>query len=1170
MKKSKTITALSIIFMGISLISAQAGTISGSIDYNDSKTGNITVVATSSMAGNRSLQLDGDGDYVVVESVQDLSGSEITIQYWFRGSSIQSAVRQQGGGWIVAGWNNKHIISNDGGINGIEAGPLATDGNWHHLVLSWKQGAAGGFASYIDGRLVESRDAADDPIPSHDSSLYFGAFQGQFEFANGELDEIAIWNKALTAEEVASNWYKKLNGEEEGLIGFWDFDDDTADDLSVNEHHGQIMGDAITVEAEIPGLGAYFTTQISAPGEYRFDNLPNGSGYHLSAFLDANENGVAEELEPQGDYSGNTFDLSGDLSHADILLLERPEINTHPSGTRVGAGEDVELSITASGSSPLIFQWSRNGVDLSNGGNISGADSPALLLKNTAGADSGAYKCVVENAAGEAISKTVILQVVEGGVSISGTINYEGAQEGPVMIKAAQIQAGNRVLSLDGDGDYAITPLTDLSGDELTIQYWFKGENIQSAVRQQSSGYIVAGWGGSHILSFDGGTGGLDAGSAATDGTWHQLTMSWKRDTAGGFATYLDGALIERRDSADAEVPDINAQVYFGAFNGVGEFANGQLDEIAIWEHALTEAEVQSGWNQPLSGDEEGLLGFWNFDDGQGADLSDYGNDAELHGDASITEETIPGLGGAVYSGVLESLGNYTLANILPGKNFEITVFMDVNENGGPDASEPSGFFDGNPFNLNKNATQVDLTLTEPPSFGGEPFDKRVVLGGEAMFSAEVKGSKPLTYIWSKNGVALSNGGKIRGADSAHLTIGNTSVADSGSYSLTVSNEKGEVVSREAKLSVVSDGVSVAGKIHYSNLPAGNIHLSASQFVPGNKALSLDGRNDFVVVPELVDLSGPELSIQYWFRGKTVQSAVRQQSGGWVVTGWNGLHILSNDGGVGGISIGESVTDGNWHHVVFTWEVDLENGFRSYLDGKLVATRDSSDQEIPIHDAPLYFGSFNGVGEFTEGELDEIAIWYRALKPSEIEAQWNLPLTGNENDLAGFWNFDNGTADDLSPNAYHGEFNGDATTVDAFIPGFAGEHFTDVIASGGDFTMANLPKGENYHLYAFVDLNGNFSLDPDEPLSSYAGNPFDLDTGKDDVVIDLGGESTPAVMTLTRQDQSITISWDSSTGLRLFSADSLNGAQWTEIGGVIDGSITLNTDQQKRFYQLRE
>jgi hypothetical protein len=1170
MKKLNFYVGLWSILFTCSLVSIQAGSISGTVDYQDSETGNITVVATSSLDGNKALQLDGDGDYVVVESVQDLSGSEITIQYWFRGSSIQSAVRQQGGGWIVAGWNNSHIISNDGGVNGIEAGPLATDGNWHHLVLSWKQGAPGGFASYLDGRLVESRDAADDPIPSHNSPLYFGAFQGQFEFANGELDEIAIWQKALTTEEVAATWYKKLNGDEEGLVGYWDFDDETADDRSPNEHHGQIMGDAWTVDAEIPGLGAFYTTEITAPGAYRFDNVPDGSGYQLFAFLDVNEDGVAGELEPQGRYSGNPFDVAGDLSNADILLLERPEVNTQPMGTRVGAGENVELSITASGSSPLTFQWSRNGNHLSDGGNISGANSPTLLLKNAVGADSGAYKCIVDNAAGEAISKTVILQVVEGGVSISGTIDYEGVQEGPVIIKAAQIQAGNRVLSLDGDGDYAITPLTNLSGDELTIQYWFKGKDIQSAVRQQSAGYIVAGWYGSHILSFDGGTAGPDAGSAATDGNWHQLTMSWKRATSGGFATYLDGALIERRDSADVEVPDINAQVYFGAFNGVGEFANGQLDEIAIWERALTEAEVQSGWNQPLSGNEKGLLGFWNFDDGMGADLSALGNDAELHGDAAIIDETIPGLGGAVFTGILESPGSFTLANVLPGKNFEVTVFMDVNENGGPDASEPSGSFGDNPFNLNENATQIDITLTEPPSIGGEPLDERVAQGGEATFNAEVMGSKPLTYTWSRNGVGLSNGGKVSGADSAQLSIQNASAADAGSYSVAISNAKGEIFSREAKLSVIADGVSITGKIHYSGSPAGDIHLTAAQFVPGNKALTLDGRNDFVAVPELVDLSGPELSIQYWFRGKSVQSAVRQQGGGWVVTGWNGLHILSNDGGVGGISAGDSVTDGNWHHVIFTWEVDAENGFRSYLDGKLVAARDSSDQEIPVHDAPLYFGSFNGVGEFAEGELDEIAIWYRALKPSEIEAQWNLPLTGKEDGLFGFWNFDDGTAKDLSPNAYHGEFSGDATTVDAYIPGFAGEHFTDVIASGGDFTMANLPKGENYHIYGFVDLNGNFVQDPDEPASTYAGNPFDLDTAKSGVAIDLGGESLPAVITLTREGQGITLSWDPSSGLRLFATDSLNGGQWTKVEGAVDGSITLSTDQVQQFFQLRE
>ena len=66
------------------------------------------------------------------------------------------------------------------------------------------------------------------------------------------------------------------------------------------------------------------------------------------------------------------------------------------------------------------------------------------------------------------------------------------------------------------------------------------------------------------------------------------------------------------------------------------------------------------------------------------------------------------------------------------------------------------------------------------------------------------------------------------------------------------------------------------------------------------------------------------------------------------------------------------------------------------------------------------------------------------------------------------------------------------------------------------------------------------------------------------------GESRPAVITLKLEDQGITLSWDPSSGLRLFATDSLNGGQWTEVEGVIDGSITLNTDQQTQFYQLME
>src|SRR5262249_14625068 len=164
--------------------------------------------------------------------------------------------------------------------------------------------------------------------------------------------------------------------------------------------------------------------------------------------------------------------------------------------------------------------------------------------------------------------------------------------------------------------------------------------------QQNSSDYIVAGWNGLHILSNDGGVGaGIDAGKAATDGNWHHLAMTWKRNTANGFASYLDGKLVATRKSSDSAIPNLNAQVFFGAFNGNGEPSKGQLDEIAIWNRALSPAEILGNLHTGLQGNEPGLIGYWNFDDGVGNDLTSNGNNAELRNNATIVPVTNLGLG---------------------------------------------------------------------------------------------------------------------------------------------------------------------------------------------------------------------------------------------------------------------------------------------------------------------------------------------------------------------------------------------------------------------------------------------------------------------------------------------------------------------------------------------
>src|SRR6185437_13867643 len=61
-----------------------------------------------------------------------------------------------------------------------------------------------------------------------------------------------------------------------------------------------------------------------------------------------------------------------------------------PDGEYVG-GNAASFSVIATGCTPMGYQWRKNGVNLVNGGNISGANSPNLAINPVTMADAGTY-----------------------------------------------------------------------------------------------------------------------------------------------------------------------------------------------------------------------------------------------------------------------------------------------------------------------------------------------------------------------------------------------------------------------------------------------------------------------------------------------------------------------------------------------------------------------------------------------------------------------------------------------------------------------------------------------------------------------------------------------------------------------------------------------------------
>jgi len=73
------------------------------------------------------------------------------------------------------------------------------DGNWHHIVGTYDRVAT---KRYVDATLLGST-AYTDPINTSPSTVRIGARDDLLESYNGYLDEVKIYNKALSADEIS-------------------------------------------------------------------------------------------------------------------------------------------------------------------------------------------------------------------------------------------------------------------------------------------------------------------------------------------------------------------------------------------------------------------------------------------------------------------------------------------------------------------------------------------------------------------------------------------------------------------------------------------------------------------------------------------------------------------------------------------------------------------------------------------------------------------------------------------------------------------------------------------------------------------------------------------------------------------------------------------------------
>ncbi len=183
----------------------------------------------------------------------------------------------------------------------------------------------------------------------------------------------------------------------------------TAASLTVNAAVPPIISSGYPFDATATQGGSVsfslFLSSGSSPFTYQW--FRNGAAISGATNSQLTFNPVA--LADAGKYSVTVSNVAGAVTSREATLTVNPptpvSIYSQPQGQRVYAGQSASFGVSVNGSSPVTYQWQKNGTP------IAGATSSYYSINSTVPADAGSYSVVVTNAAGSVASSAAVLTV---------------------------------------------------------------------------------------------------------------------------------------------------------------------------------------------------------------------------------------------------------------------------------------------------------------------------------------------------------------------------------------------------------------------------------------------------------------------------------------------------------------------------------------------------------------------------------------------------------------------------------------------------------------------------------------------------------------------------------------------------------------------------------------
>ena len=340
--------------------------------------GDAFINSSSGVYGG-ALELGGDGDYVDTNNNTLVPSGAKTFSLWVKVDGLndgdamflgQSSLSSYDFAFYYDDNSNLKILNDNGGTSIIETSEQMNDSVWRYITYTYNGNSTQKL--YINGEERASNENGIDTAQNYD--LLFGGWLRGDKYLNGSIDEVQIFDRALSSteiQEIYTSTYSRFYSEGNQTFKFQNI---TTGDNKVNitAEAETLNGTNLNVslwEADVGANTGYINSRSGLEAYYHADgNAEDYSGNNV----DLDSNGAVNSQGTGIFNQSFEFDGDGDYYDYQSVIMTTNEIRNNglTYSTWIKPSEASEMAIMGLTYTISFTKYSHGGIYVSSGNNL--------------------------------------------------------------------------------------------------------------------------------------------------------------------------------------------------------------------------------------------------------------------------------------------------------------------------------------------------------------------------------------------------------------------------------------------------------------------------------------------------------------------------------------------------------------------------------------------------------------------------------------------------------------------------------------------------------------------------------------------------------------------------------------------------------------------------------